>query len=51
MLPPGFSDLLLAKEMQLESNMSSELVNEIASLYAIAIEYYEHVKDARYLDF
>jgi hypothetical protein len=50
-LPTDFASQLIAKEFQLESCMNIELIQELAQLYAVAIEYYEHINDMTYLDY
>uniref|UniRef100_A0A7S3MRU3 Uncharacterized protein n=1 Tax=Fabrea salina TaxID=342563 RepID=A0A7S3MRU3_9CILI len=50
-LPNNFATNLIEKELQLESDCSLEVLNELVNLYSQAIEYYEHVQDPKYYDF
>lgn len=50
-LPPEFAENLIHKEMQLDKQVTSELINELAVLYGQAIEYYEDLKDPKYMDY
>jgi hypothetical protein len=50
-LPQDFASRLLGKELELDSHPSMAVVHELVDLYQQAIEYYENLHDARYIDF
>ena len=50
-LPQDFASRLLGKEFELDSHPSMAVVHELVDLYQQAIEYYENLHDARYIDF
>ena len=48
-LPTDFAMTVLNKEIQFDKTPSLPVLQEVIQLYSQAIEYYEHVKDPKYL--
>lgn len=49
-LPEDYALRLIDKEMMLETNCRMSVLNELVELYRVGIEYYEEVKDLKYLE-